>query len=101
MPQLEYVIKGCKKSSVRPPHRCLPITPDILVVLKTFLGIISRSVQCSSILGSIMYVLFCFLGMGKVVTPIAHSYDPNTIAECTCTSVIIALFISTLGLGEG
>ena len=36
MPQLEYVIKGYKKSSVRPAHRCLPITPDILVVLKHF-----------------------------------------------------------------
>ena len=101
MPQLEYVIKAVRNLQPDLSYVDASQIPQIsLLFLKRFWELLADQYNAAAFWAGSCMCFFGFLCMGEVITPIASSYDPNTIAECA-TSVIIALFISTLGLGEG
>ena len=75
MPQLEYVVKDLKRSSVGPKRTRLPITPEILRRLKgVWLAWPNR--RDAYMLWAAVTMCFCgFLRSGKVVVPSQTGYE--------------------------
>ena len=76
MPQLEYVVKGLKRSSAGPKRTRLPITPEILRRLKG-VWLAWPNQRDASMLWAAVTMCFCgFLRSGEVVVPSQTGYDP-------------------------
>ena len=74
--QLEYVIKGSEKVALKPSHKRLPITPEILAALKQFWKAASNQFNAAAFWAASCMCFFSFLRMGEVVASTSTSYDP-------------------------
>lgn len=78
MPQLEYVVRGLKRSTTTAKHTRLPITPDILHRLKG-VWLTWQNQRDASMLWAAVTMCFCgFLRSGEVVVPSQMGYDPSS-----------------------
>ena len=77
MPQLEYVIKGLKRSATYSISRTrLPITPELLRTMKTVWQAWDNH-RDAAMLWATVTMCFCgFLRSGEVVVPSQSGYDP-------------------------
>ena len=78
MPQLEYVVKGVKRSASYSTNRTrLPITPDILRGLKSVWKKRKNQRDASMLWAAVMMCFCVFLRSGEVVVPSQHGFDPS------------------------
>lgn len=79
MPQLEYVVKGMKRTAPpRSGRTRLPITPEILVKLKRVWATRKDRRVAAMLWAAACMCFFGFLRTGEVVTPSDSSFDSST-----------------------
>ena len=79
MPQLEYVVKGMKRTA--PPRSSrtrLPVTPEILTKLKAVWATRQDRREAAMLWAAACMCFFGFLLTGEVVTPSDSSFDSST-----------------------
>ncbi len=78
IPQLEYVIKGLKRSATYSTSRTrLPVTPELLGLMKAVWRMWG-SYRDAAMLWAAVTMCFCgFLRSGEVVVPSQSGYDPT------------------------
>ena len=78
MPQLEYVIKGIKRSSPAGSRCRLPVTPAILISLKRVWQKSKDPYEAALLWAASCLCFFGFLRSGEVVTPSETEFDQDT-----------------------
>ena len=77
LPQLGYVMRGYKKSASRPPAKPrLPVTPAILLKLKSVWETREDRFNARMLWAAACMCFFGFLRSGEIVIPSDSSYDP-------------------------
>ena len=78
MPQLEYVLKGAKKSTPASSRRRLPITPHILSKLKEVWQLEPKKRDAKMLRAASCLCFFGFLRSGEIVAPAERAHDPQS-----------------------
>ena len=77
MPQLEYVVKGYKRSVPNQSRSRLPITPPIMTKLREEWERLPSRANGSMLWAAACMCFFGFLRSGEVVTPTDSGFDPE------------------------